>query len=87
METDGKCAPQGASGRREEGGKIYPRFARKENEELAERVLKLYRAGICRMYGAVLRALRKLEDARKLVKELANGAGEMGEKENFLGIR
>ncbi len=49
-------------------GKIYPKFAWIDEVKLADRIIKLYRAGVEKRYGTVLKALRKLEDARNYRK-------------------
>ena len=49
-------------------GKIFPRFAGEKEYPLAEQVISIFRAGKGKKYGAVMAALKKVEDARNYRK-------------------
>jgi len=49
-------------------GKMFPKFAGSEEYGLAERVIEIFRAARGKKYGAVLKALRSIEDARNFRK-------------------
>lgn len=49
-------------------GKIIPKFAGEKEYELAETVIKIFRAGVGKKYGKVLAKLKDVEDARNFRK-------------------
>ncbi len=49
-------------------GKIIPVFASEKDVELAEKVLKVFKSGIGKKYGSVLKALREIETADNFKK-------------------
>ena len=50
-------------------GRIYPKFAESDRDvQLAERVIEIFRSGLGKKYGQVMRALKKLESAENYRK-------------------
>jgi len=53
---------------RKSRGKIFPKFADKRDHALAEKIIKIFKAGKGRKYGSVLSALKSLENAENYRK-------------------
>ena len=49
-------------------GKIIPKFAGRDDYELAERIIALFRAGVGKKYGLITAKLREMENARNFKK-------------------
>ncbi len=49
-------------------GKIFPKFADSSDYELAEKVTRIFKAGKGKKYGAVLKALKSIENAKNFRK-------------------
>lgn len=53
---------------RKSRGKIFPKFAGDKDYALAERIIKIFKAGKGKKYGSVLSALKSLENAKNYKK-------------------
>jgi len=49
-------------------GKVFPKFAGKKDFELAERVIRIFKAGSGKKYGVLKKALKSIEDAKNFKK-------------------